>query len=202
MFAIENKEDPAAAPSSAPKVPPLVAENSRENGPDTTPQEAFAVLSTVLDLPIDSFDPNIDTKKMKIKESIKMLGIEKTEEAITAELQNMLKKGVFAPVPKHDRRAIPSEHIIPSMLFIKSKDGKPKARLVAGGHRQDDQLYSRLTSPTIKPQTIFAVAVYGAENFWVAAVMDVGRAYLNASRAGQRQLFMKITSKEGDLWHD
>ena len=196
VFAIENKEHPVAAPSPAPNVPPLVTENARENGPDTTPQDTFAVLSTVLDLPIDSIDPNIDTKKMKIKESIKLFGIEKTEEAITAELQNMLKKGVFAPVPKHDQRAIPSEHIIPSMLFIKSKDGKLKARLVAGGHRQDDQIYSRLTSPTIKPQTIFAVAVYGAENFWVAAVMDVGCAYLNASRAGQRQLFMKITSKE------
>ena len=195
VFAIEGKgddigEDPITAPSQAPSQAQTLgqAEIAREDAPE----DRLVVMSTVLDLPIDSIDPNIDLKKMKINEAIKLYGQSKTEEAIMAELSNMIKKEVFAPVPMHDQRAIPSKCIIPSMLFLKYKDGKLKARLVAGGHRQDDKIYDRLTSPTIKNQTIFCLVAFAAEHLWFTATFDIGCAYLNASRSGLKQLYIKL----------
>ena len=78
------------------------------------------------------------------------------------------------------------------MLFLKYKDGKLKSRLVAGGHLQDDEIYERMSSPTIKSQTIFCLAVYAAENMYFTAIFDVTCAYLNASRSGQNKLFMRL----------
>jgi hypothetical protein len=78
------------------------------------------------------------------------------------------------------------------MLFLKYKDGKLKSRLVAGGHLQDDEICDRLSSPTIKLQTIFCFAAFAAENMCDTATFDVTCAYLNASRSGQTKLYMRL----------
>ncbi len=104
----------------------------------------------------------------------------------------MLRKGVFSPVSVRDEGEIPKTLKIASILFLKYKDGKLESRLVAGGHLQNEEIYERLSSPTIKSQAIFCLAAYAAENMYDTATFDVTCAYLNASRSGQTRLYMHI----------
>ena len=81
-----------------------------------------------------------------------------TIEAVRKELQQMLDKEVWEPV--HSMDIDKKSKIIPSMLFLKEKynpEGqfeKLKARLVAGGHRQNLTLYTEeeISSLTIATQ--------------------------------------------------
>jgi hypothetical protein len=72
-----------------------------------------------------------------------------------------------------------------SQMFLKQKfkpDGTPdkvKARLVAGGHRQDESLDSETSSPTVETQNIFIECTIPQQGKKVATA-DIGAAYLNA----------------------
>ena len=108
--------------------------------------------------------------------------------AIQAEIQQMVSKGVFEPV---DLLKIPktqeSSRIFSSM-FLKEKlnpDGslkKLKARLVAGGHMQDRNLYeeSSISSPTVSVPAVLMVAALGADQRAVVHTIDFPGAYLNS----------------------
>jgi len=112
----------------------------------------------------------------------------RAEEAIEKELKQLMDKEVFEPVQRNSLTAEEQRAIIPSKMFLKDKykpDGsfdKIKARLVAGGHRQDRDLYEdvQISSPTVSTGNLFIVAVIAAEEGREVATADIGTAYPNA----------------------
>ena len=71
-------------------------------------------------------------------------------------------------------------------MFLKEKYlptgafDKLKARLVAGGDQQNNNLYDDLSSPTVSTSVVFTVFIIAAHEGRNAAVVDIGGAYLNA----------------------
>jgi hypothetical protein len=115
--------------------------------------------------------------RMTIKEA-KLKYQDLAEKAITDELSAMISYNVFTPVKY-------AKHIIPSSLFIKEKyEGdkliKLKARLVAGGHRQDSVLLADSYAPTVEQSTITTVLLIAAARNYPLQIWDVKSAYLNA----------------------
>jgi hypothetical protein len=120
---------------------------------------------------------------------------------VEKELQQMISKEVFHPVHAAGLSHAQLRAIIPCKLFVKEKldpDGafeKLKGRLVAGGHRQDKQLYEDLSSPTADHSSVMTVAAIAACEGRHVATCDIGGAYLNApiSPTGV-QVHMRIDS--------
>jgi hypothetical protein len=138
-------------------------------GPEPSDDTAALVLNTT------------HSGNMSIKTSIATFGMEATKESVQKELQNMMDKNVFSGVPPEQH--VPKHFLIPSKLFIKVKDdGSLKSRLVAGGHRQSEEVYDRKSSPTVGIPTIYIVAADAAHNNKDVACMDVPCAFLNAYR--------------------
>ena len=134
-----------------------------------------------------------------ISQCIDKLGKEVTLDAVKKEMQQMIDKKVWRPIHKEEIKD--KKNIIPSKLFLKEKydaEGKfdkLKARLVAGGHRQDRTFYTEedITSPTIATQSVFTIAAIAAEEERAVTTGDIPGAYLHADMEGQ--LYM-ILSKE------
>jgi hypothetical protein len=122
---------------------------------------------------------------------------EKGKAAIQLELKHMHDKGVFLPINPLELDEQELNKCIPSFAFLKQKyraDGsedKIKARLVAGGHRQDKTLYQDVSSPTANITHILTEAVIASGQLCQIATIDVGSAYLNAPMEGERVL-MKL----------
>jgi hypothetical protein len=70
-------------------------------------------------------------------------------EAIVTELQQMLSKNVFHPVTSSPIRPIPSKLFLKKKLDSKGNVIKWKARLVAGGHRQEPDETVLRSSPEL-----------------------------------------------------
>ena len=134
--------------------------------------------------------------RTSIAECKKKLGNDITMEAVRKELQQMLDKCVWDPVKEED--LLPTTTIIPSMIFMKEKyspDGKfekLKARIVAGGHRQNRELYSEndIASPTASIVSVLTVAAIAAEEGREVVTGDIPGAYLHATI--QEDIYMII----------
>ena len=81
---------------------------------------------------------------LSIREASDLYGIEVTNAAVIEELKNCIKKEVFEfqhprykPAPK-----VPSKMFLTPKKLPSGKIDKMKARLVAGGHRQDRSIYT------------------------------------------------------------
>ena len=87
--------------------------------------------------------------------------------------------------------------IIPCSLFLKEKlfpDGsfdKLKARLVAGGHKQDTTLYDNVSSPTVSLTTVYTVLAIAAYEGHQLVPIDIKGAYLNA-KLNSVDVYMRI----------
>ena len=133
------------------------------------------------------------------------------EPAIMLELANITKMGVLRG--RHLRELSPTQvkKIIPSQMNVTTKvdpasDGqgrivttKAKARLVAGGDRQDRSQYTRsdTTSPTCTITGLFAHIALAASEGEEVAVTDVTCAYLNAAMPKEdpnKLVFLRIDS--------
>jgi hypothetical protein len=105
-----------------------------------------------------------------------------------AELRQFVTKKMLHPVLMGGLSRAQRMRIIPSKMFLKEKffpDGtfdKMKARLVAGGHRQDRTLYGDddTTAPTAAHSSVMSVAAIAACENRSVAVCDIGGAFLNA----------------------
>lgn len=106
---------------------------------------------------------------------------------ILAELEQMIRKGVWHGVRTRDLTSKQRQGIIRSSMFLKDKylaSGafeKFKARLVAGGDQQDKGLYDNLSSPTAATASVLAVAAIAAAERRIVIITDIGGAFLNAS---------------------
>ena len=126
--------------------------------------------------------------RMSIRAAEKRRGIDETAATLKKELKQMLSKKVWRPehwkyLTREEKRAV-----IRSSLFLKEKydaEGlyqKLKARLVAGGDRQDRTIYSdaETSSPTVSTSSVFMLATIAAKEKRKVVTLDYSGAYLNA----------------------
>lgn len=124
--------------------------------------------------------------------------------AATAEIKQLLDRKVFHGIQPSNMTQEQRKNIITSSLFFRDKynpDGsfeKYKARLVAGGHRQDRSLYDDLSSPTVATQALLMVASIAATENRHVATLDISGAYLNAP-IGTHRVFMSIDKDLADI---
>jgi hypothetical protein len=108
--------------------------------------------------------------------------------ATKQELRQLVEKGCFRPIDKSEINSLheSNQRILPSKLFLKDKHkpdgtfGKLKARLVAGGHRQDHAEYDTVSSLTVSIAAMFIVAAISAKEGRHRMATDVPAAYINA----------------------
>ena len=122
---------------------------------------------------------------MTIKQGIDKLG----DEAVLSVVKEMLQlheKDAWRGV--HIDKLTPEEAklIITSRTFLKDKYtaqgvfDKLKARLVAGGHLQDREIYDNGSSPTVSTQSAFMIAAIAAAEGRAVATIDVEGAFINS----------------------
>jgi hypothetical protein len=113
-------------------------------------------------------------------------------DAITKELQQLLSRGVWTPIAANES---PKASPLPSKIFLKEKfdaDGnriKTKARLVAGGHRQERGVED-YSSPTVTTEALMTVLAISAAKGHSLASIDVEAAYLEVNI--DRTIFMRL----------
>eukprot|EP01030_Chromulinospumella_sphaerica_P034280 gene34280-biopygen3340 len=109
--------------------------------------------------------------------------------SLDSELSQLLKKGVFEAIHPDDLSPEERARRIPSFAFLKKKYDaqgnfdKIKTRLVAGGHRQDKDLYPDISSPTASTTAVMVVCALAAREGREVITMDIAGAYLNADMA-------------------
>ena len=115
-------------------------------------------------------------------------GAEVTDGAVVGELKNLIKKEVFEFVEasRTVKKAIPSKMILTPKKLPNGNIDRMKARLVAGGHRQDRSLYKDqdTSSPTVALSTVLIAASIAAHKGHHIMTLDHKAAYLNASMIG------------------
>ena len=119
---------------------------------------------------------DVHVNVMSIKDAKKSYGDLATS-AVNAELQQMLEYNVFEPSKESVRS-------IPSSLFLKEKMvhgqlDKLKARLVAGGHREECPFMVDRYAPTINNTTYNVMFSTCATLDYEMVIWDVRSAYLN-----------------------
>jgi hypothetical protein len=157
-------------------------------GSTAEPQEPAAPDALAEDgLPPDDALPKCLVANLSVKRALAKYGTA-AEVAIKHELQQMLEKGVFEPVPASSKLPV---NAIPSFMFVEEKnspDGtfeKLKARLIAGGHQQESKLAGKVSAPTAWRPSILIVAAVTAKEQRLIATIDIGSAYMNADMTGE-----------------
>lgn len=97
--------------------------------------------------------------------------------------------------------------IISSSLFLKEKfnpDGifdKLKARLVAGGHLQNRELYKQndISSPTVGTSSVMTVIAIAAKERRHVVSADIGVAYLNANLPKGKEILMRLSKENAAI---
>ena len=136
-----------------------------------------------------------DPSKLSIKQAINLYGKDKVYDAVGKELKSMIDLRTFVGVPLSED--VPKENIVPSRMFLKIKaTGELKARLVAGGHRQSEEIYERKSSPTAAFPTVVIVACESARRAYFNAAFDVPTAFLQVLRNKAYAVVYMIISKD------
>ena len=155
-------------------------------GPQPRGRRGGTQVSSLQNLPPPPGQPRTHTiAHMSVKKGLREHP-DAAKTAITNELQEMLDLKVFKPMHMSDLTIEERFRIIRSSCFLKDKwtpSGvflKIKARLVAGGDRQDKSLYNNTSSPTASPTAVLAVCGQAAMEGRHVATIDIGGAYLNA----------------------
>ena len=128
------------------------------------------------------FSINISPKKAILRYQ------EAGKEAILEEINGILQQQVFKGVKRQNLTHSQIKKLIRSSMFIKEKWNpikriiKLKARLVAGGHMQDRNLYSdsERSSPTVAISSFFTLISIAAAGNKKFMNFDFAQAFLNA----------------------
>lgn len=137
---------------------------------------------------------------MSSNQSKQIFGDQQTNNSIEDEINGLLQRNAFIPVSQENFQW-KSKKVIPMSIFLRDKldtDGhliKLKARLVAGGHKQDRRLYTteQKSSPTVNIQSILSIlSIAASENRYILT-FDVGLAFIEAEM--DEELYM-ILDKE------
>ena len=123
--------------------------------------------------------------KMSINQGISQFGFEAVL-SIVKEIKQICDGKVWKGVNPSSMTAEEWKSVISSSLFLKEKYSslghfiKIKARLVAGGHQMDREIYKNSSAPTVATQSVFMVASIAAAERRATAAVDVPGAFLKA----------------------
>jgi histone deacetylase 1/2 len=143
---------------------------------------------------------------MTINQAIKKLGYEAVL-SVVKEIMQLNDKETFEGINTNDLTEEEFKRIITSSTFLKDKytaDGifdKLKARLVAGGHLQDRNIYDNGGSPTASTTSVFMVAGIAAEERRAVAHVDFPGAFLNAKMPDDdgKAVYMRLNKFESTV---
>ena len=161
---------------------------------------SFKMLSTGMELVTH-------TIARSVKSALKLGGSVQLE-AITACKDEIINLMVTHPalIPVHRSALNESDTVLPCSIFIDRKfvNGiykKTKARLVAGGHRQDKEDFAELSTSTVNTESVMILLAITACENRAMAVVDVQGAYLNADMEtpGGGNTFIKMPTELADL---
>lgn len=100
--------------------------------------------------------------------------------AVELEVTDLQRRGTYELVDVTNLP--PNTKVLPShFVFTLKRDGRKKARLVAGGHKQLHTTISDTSSPTLKTSSLFILLAIGAHYRLDFRIMDIRNAYLWAS---------------------
>jgi hypothetical protein len=139
---------------------------------------------------------------MTVRQAIDKLGTDAIK-SIVAEMMSLNSIGTFEGVDVSSMSREQLRLVITSKLFLKEKysaEGlfeKLKARLVAGGHLQDREIYDNARSPTASTTSLFMVAAIAASEGRAVATIDFPSAFLNSEMPTDGpQVLMKLNKFE------
>ena len=125
---------------------------------------------------------------LTIKEATTQFGNDVTDKAVLEELRNLIKKEVFEFLDptKNAKSVIPSKMFLTPKKLPNGNIDRMKARLVAGGHRQDRSMYREVetSSPTVALSSVLIAASIAAHRGEHIMTLDHKAAYLNAAMIG------------------
>ena len=142
--------------------------------------QALDALERVIGTNLSDYIMNI-----AVKEALRTRSVE-AETVIMKELAQMITKKVWTPVDTRKLTADERLSVISSSMFVKQKfhpngeHDKLKARLVAGGDQQNEDLYDDLSAPTVSTCSVFTVLAITGQESRFSAVVDISGAFLNA----------------------
>ena len=101
----------------------------------------------------------------------------KWQQATDAEIAQIERRGTYEILEqqslRHDTPVLPS-----TIVYAKKRDGRYKARLVAGGHKQVTRLLYDFGSPTVSVTVLFLVLAVAVMMEWSIAAADITGAFL------------------------
>ena len=118
-----------------------------------------------------------------------------SKEAIQAELTQTLEKRVWSYITTNELDAEQRKKLIRSHMFLKDKFkfvvfDKVKARLVAGGDKQDKTLYDIISFPTVSLEAVLSIISIVAIEHRKIATVDITGAYLECMLPEGDDVFM------------
>lgn len=135
-----------------------------------------------------------------VSKALNLFG-QKAVDTMASEISQIDDKKSWTPVKFEDLSHADRKKIIPSSMFLKEKYlstgefDKLKARLVAGGHRQDRALYESydVSSPTPALKSVFLIGALAAWEGRYVVTVDFPGAFLNA-RMGSKVVYIVLNS--------
>ena len=125
---------------------------------------------------------------------------ELVEKAMIEELSQLQEIKAFKPIhlSQATTRIIPSKMIVKKKVNSQGKITKVKARLCAGGHRQDKLPPTITSSPTVSKFSIMTICTIAAMQQRKIATADIKGAYLEAKL--KTKVFMKVDKRVSKLF--
>ena len=145
--------------------------------------------------------------RISVKQALKQYG-RKGLVSMVKEIRNVaIDKAAIIPVNPNKLSKGELKSVISSSLFLKEKfkpDGmfeKLKARLVAGGHMQDKELYEKddISSPTVGTSAVMTVVAIAAKENRLVTSADIGGAYLNARMTKGKLILMRLSKENAAI---
>ena len=132
---------------------------------------------------------------MTVNQAIKKLGYTIAIYSVVKEMIQLSDLDVLHGVRVEDLTQEQTNRVITSSMFL-TADGvfeKLKARLVAGGHLQDKDIYNDGSSPTLSTSSLFKLSAIASKDKAVAAI-DFPGAFLNSvmPEVGDHVVLMRL----------
>jgi hypothetical protein len=146
-------------------------------------RRTFKLMATEVGKPIEAVTTVI-AKGMRQVAKLKPDMRKRADGAIVKEIRNLISDhGALSGVYQDDIK--PEDEVLPCNVFVEDKmvNGihvKDRARIVAGGHRQDKSEYVNLSTQTVNTESVFILLAIAALEKRSLMVIDVRGAYLNA----------------------
>ena len=118
-------------------------------------------------------------QQLSLKAALKQWGTE-AEDAGVKEISQLHWRDTFVPKRYSDLTNEHKKRVLESHMFVvKKRDGKTKARVVAGGNMQRDYLTKEeSSSPTVSTEAVLLTSIIDAHERRDVVVIDIPNAFI------------------------